>query len=507
MEAMLKKRIVSKYNRVFTTEFSGESSSEAVAPDVMPDISEILRTSGLVLLRSKTTENGKVSLSASVSASVVYAPDDETGGLYSLRLSIPFAAEAESPEISEECRTVVSIRLSSIDARMLSSRKISVRAEVMISIDCYATEELELVEDVQTEEPAALHVKKEEFELSSISCVREKTFVISDEYSLPPGTGELRDILSPSTTIRVDDIKAVGNKLVFKGSVDTRLLCALSGETQVGEIVFSTAFSQMLEMEELGEDPDTSYALMLTAAYYEPVTDVDRNSSVSMELHVVAQAVSRNRESYSFASDVYSNAYDCSVEASTLERSSYVRRQVVRDTVRQVLSAPGVVREVVFSDARAIAASVDGGKATVKLSVSVVYLDGDGNYRSVRGSVSASFETEMEPDMELVPDAFGVVEIYASPGAEGVELRIPVEMEFMIMRNVGIPIISGIELNPRQSENQPQRPSIALIPRDGKLDLWRVAKLYGSTVELIEQANAQQEGEVPRMLLIPREVC
>ena len=72
MEATLKKRSVSKYSMVFSTEFTGDSSTEAVVPDVLPDISDILFATGMVLLRSKTTEDGKVSLSASVSASVVY---------------------------------------------------------------------------------------------------------------------------------------------------------------------------------------------------------------------------------------------------------------------------------------------------------------------------------------------------------------------------------------------------------------------------------------------------
>lgn len=499
MEAMLKKRSVSKYSKVFSTEFTGDSSTEAVVPDVLPDISDILFATGMVLLRSKTTEDGKVGLSASVSASVVYSPENETG-LNCLHLTMPFEAEAESADISADCRTTAEIKLVSIEARMINTRKVSVRAEVLITINCYAPDMLELVEDVEAPPEVSLHIKKENHEFSLISDVREKTFVISDEYILPSGSREIREILSPSSVVRVDDIKALGNKLVIRGVCQTHLLCACGDGLEPEQISFSTNFSQMMEMENIGEEPDVSYRLMMTAAYYEPVMTSEQKCSVNMELHMVVQAVCSCLERAELVSDMYSNKCECNFESRSEDLPVIVRRQVLRSTIREIIKTPMPAREIIYADARVT--SVSGNVAGI--AIIGLYTDEEGVCRTLRGNFTVEFETETEADMSLIADLACVTEVFASPAAEGIEIRVPVEIEAIIMKSLTVVIPMQPQLCERECGSE--MPSLILIPASVCTDMWQTAKKYGSTQELIKQANclAGEDTEIT-MLLIPRE--
>lgn len=497
MEAMLKKRSVSKYSRVFTTEFTGESTTETVVPDVLPDISEILYVSGTVLLRSKTTGEGKVSLSGSISVSAVYLPDGETG-LRSIQTTMPFAAEAEDEAITEGCRTVVSVKLTSIDARMINTRKLSVRAEVLLQIDCYAADILTLTEDISTDSEGLLHVRKESSEICVVRDIREKTFVVSDEYILSAGADDVREILSHQTSILIDEVKYVGSKLILRGSAATRLLCSSGDELVPVEISFSTPFSQILEMDAAGEDADTSYRAMLTAAYYEPVTNSEHRRSISMELHLVVQAVCSSNEICNVVSDVYSNRCICQCAIEQIEHTALVRRQITRSTVKETVKTPTPVNTVVYAHAQVISFS----ETTAKIRVSGIYLDEEGEYRAFKNSAVSQFDTGTIGDYQARIDCAHVAELYVSPESEGVELRISVEFEIIISSSSYLPEPCEPELCEMQGGEAPV--SLYLVPKIACKDLWGTAKRYGSTVELIEKANESENSY--GMLIVPVEV-
>lgn len=498
MDAALKKRSISKYSKVFSIEFTGGSSSEAVVPDVLPDITDIVFSSGAVLLRSKTTEDGRVSLSASIAASVVYSPENDTG-LNCLHLTLPFEAEAEDPDISADCRTVADLKLASIDARMLNTRKVSVHAEVLISISCYLPDTMELAEDVEAPPEAGLHVKKQSAVFSVISDVREKTFVITDEYAPPAGAGAVREILFPASSIRVDDVKALGNKLILRGVCQTHMLCVCGDDRMPQQLSFSTNFSQMLEMDNIGGEPDVTAGIMLTAAYYEPSVSAEPQGMISMELHLVAQVVCSRTERAELICDMYSNRCDCSFEQRSDDYSAVVRRQSLRAVMRASARTPVPASEIIFTDARVT--SLSGG--SISASVSGIYIDEEGLYRSIKTAAAAELEAELEKDMDLRADSACIPEIFASTTADGIELRIPADVDAVITRTQTVITPELPQLNEKEGDGS--LPAIVLVPAADGTDLWQLAKRYRSTPELIERANAACGGEFA-MLLIPREL-
>ena len=102
-----------------------------------------------------------------------------------LSFTMPYNTTAESPEIAEDATAVTTIKLNSVDTRMLNPRKVLVRADISTMIDCYIEGEMAMFSGVESEMQDDIKVKTDSCSFSPITAVREKTFVVSDEYQIP----------------------------------------------------------------------------------------------------------------------------------------------------------------------------------------------------------------------------------------------------------------------------------------------------------------------------------
>ena len=123
--------------KVFEYAMPVEQAAETVVPDTMPDVERILYAEGTVIIRSKEVNEGRVSVSAGVAATVVYSPE---GGGAPCRVSaaVPVELELDAPGVTQESIPVAMLTLTGIEARMLNPRKLLVRAVISAEVECYA---------------------------------------------------------------------------------------------------------------------------------------------------------------------------------------------------------------------------------------------------------------------------------------------------------------------------------------------------------------------------------
>jgi hypothetical protein len=75
-------------------------------------------------------------------------------------------------------------------------------------------------------------------------------------------------------------------------------------------------------------------------------------------------------------------------------------------------------------------------------------------------------------------------------------------MRIQTCTNQSFPMVTALEVGEPIAPD-PERPSL-ILRRAGEMSLWELAKLCGSTVEAIENANQLCEDPLPdQMLLIP----
>lgn len=93
----------------------------------------------------------------------------------------------------------------------------------------------------------------------------------------------------------------------------------------------------------------------------------------------------------------------------------------------------------------------------------------------------------------------------ALPAANGVELRVGVAFQPLLLRREERLCISTLELDESKPQEEEGRPSIVLRQMVDGESLWDIAKAYATTINEIRQANGMEEetAEPGRLLLIP----
>lgn len=306
--------------RVFEYAMPVEEASETVVPDTMPDVERILCAEGMVMIRSKEVTNERVNVSAVVGATVLYAPEGGEG-VCTLGASIPIVVDVDAPGVTEDSSAVASLTLANVEARMLNPRKLLVRAVVNVEIECYNRSELSVTTGLDGDGAAGVETLCEAASISPVVCVREKTFVVSDEYRLQPGLLPIGTLLWHTAEIIPGSVRSVGAKLIFNGTVRLSALYEAANSTELCPVSFETEFSQMIDADTDFASPDCSVYSMLTAEYVEPVTLAGGERGISAEFHLVSQCVCTDSVRVQCMTDCYSNACELEIGRSQTELS------------------------------------------------------------------------------------------------------------------------------------------------------------------------------------------
>lgn len=500
METILRKTGFDCYHKAFSQTLRREETQDCVVPDIFPDIASILDTTGCVLIRSKDVSAGRVRLEAAVPAKVAYVPEGENG-LRCLDVNVPLYISADDERVGDGCLCTAALSLVGLDARMLNPRKVMVRAEVCVSIECYAKEEMLFPSGIEDDKFGVSTLVKTE-SITAVDCVTEKTFAVTDEYALPASKPAIDSVVSQRTELVTEDVKTVGSKVILKGCVKSCLMyCTADGLP--ASVDFTTGYSQIIECADAGEEPFVRIDSILTGAYYEILPD-SGGRTVSMELHLVAQAVQSGKREVQYLSDAYCNSRYLELKDEQSELECIRRESVLKETLRDTLEVPGGMPEVCDAYARCGAVSIDGAKIAVPVTVCVVYKTGEGKLASVRKRCGLSLETVLEEGEKVGGCTVSTSELYVAPTAGGAELRLPVEARAAVCRTVPIRCLCSVNVS-EEGPDLGELPTLTLLKAHGAEELWTIAKENCSTVEAIVAANGIDESfRWGKYILVPK---
>ncbi len=499
MDTALKKNIYEHLAPVWTGSFSRDFTTESIVPDAMPDVASVVDAEGIVTLRSKETEAGAVTLAASVSASVMYMPEGD-GPMQSLSVTVPVELRADAPGADTDCRTVARLRVRALDARTVNSRKLSVRVDVDWDIAVYQKRSLELAAALEQDD-GSVHILPRSAPMVTVADVREKTFVVTDEYQLPAGCAGAERILSQRAEAVVEDVKYVSGKVVFRGRIRAGLIFVGREDGRIYAGRYETEFSQIMEVDAAAPEASAETTLMFTGAYFDLPDRADENGRVTAELHLVAQTVCRQSGEADYIADAYSNRTALIAQTEQVTLVSSVRPVFMRQTVTGSAELMGGPGEVLSVSAAVGGVTVEG--ETVKTAVgirAVIGLEG-GGYTTARCRLTAEFTTDIPAGTELKNVTVTAQDVFCAAAGGGLDVRAALQMEAVAVTKTALSAVTALSEDAEAWADMPAAPSITLARVEPGADMWAVAKRYRSTVEAIAAAN---EGREAGLLLIPK---
>lgn len=496
MELALKKEKYNRFEPIWHESVSDEFTADCVILDTMPDVQDILDAEGTLLLRSKVTEDGSVLLTASVQGAVLYLPEGAAGA-QSLAVSLPVEMRLEGQSIQADCRTVCRMRLRSIEAKMVNSRKIGVRAEVVADVWCYNESPLELPVGME-QDKAFVHTREKTATVVQVSDVREKSFVITDQYILPSALSAKGRILLQCAEPAAEDIKFVSGKVIFRGRVAVNMLLE---NTETGQLIpmrYDTEFSQIMEADVYGEEADPEILLQLTGVYFDLPEHEDGGGKINVEVHMAAQCVCRKNEPVRYVEDMYSNREMLRPLFAEMSCIGNLQPVSMRQTVtgRVEFSGDG---DAIWSTATIASLALD--EETVKTSVNVrlVVQQKNGMLLPVRCRLGAEFTTEAVPGTKLENVMVRVTDVFCSMSEGAADIRVVLQMDGSRVWLEELRCVRAVEMEPDLLVEK--HASLTLVRVGSEPDLWALAKEYHSSPEVIAAANERNTSGV---LLIPK---
>lgn len=479
MEIRFKDGSLRYYERTLNTAILREDTAETIVPDSRPDAAEVLLTDGQSCLRGKDVRLGSVTVAGVSELTALYRAGD--GSVERLTADVPFEAELKLSGTGDGDRIVASVRLAGCEARLLSTRKLLLRAEVCVTVSVWSPRELTWAEEGDTE-GCGVELLREERTLFPVTAVEEKTFSAEEDLPRPAGKPAASAVLYSRALLRREAAEAVGSKLVVRGTAEVTAVCLGAGG-EISQAELSLPWSAFLELPEGEAELLFEPVCALTGCSVEA-----SDGGFSVAVGGVVQTPIRSRREISFLSDAYSTDCELTPEYAEVlldagaEEKSETDAAVIR---LEELKKPGSLLSVTADCGR-----TRPDKESVRVPVTVKVLwqreDGRAELRTGRGEASCVGRGGV-PEAECGAP-------YASVTAAGTEVRVPVSFRVSAIRREELRLLTAAGTK----EAAPiDRPTVTLRYAAEGDTVWSLGKEKHLPAASVRSYNGLGEGEEP----------
>ena len=317
-------------------------------------------------------------ISGTVRVTVLYTPENETG-VRALEFAMPFTVQGEG--LADCAHVSAETEIELLESRMLNPRKIFTRCKLVTHLTGYRKVCLTISADAEAEPGQRVEKRCCGQNVTLLRQVAEKDLTFSETMSLSLGREGAAELLHCRTGGTVTETKVIGNKLIFKGVFLVAVLYRTTGG-QLASASSELPFSQIMEIDSIGESAQVSMRLQITGADIQIDGADDEGRQLAVTIYYHTMALLREIREVTLLTDLYSTAYELRYEPCQLDLCSLYDAVTRRQTVREVLEI-GVAAESILSlcaDCGAVSVSREGDTTQLRTAVTVraLYLDEGG---------------------------------------------------------------------------------------------------------------------------------
>ena len=462
-----------------------EQTQEVRLPEDMPDIGSIVCAWGQCVLRGKEWHSDKIGVTGGVMAWVMYIPADGSEPRC-VEAWLPMQGKWSMPETKMEGSIRTKWLLGGVDGRMLSARKMLVRANAQVLAEAMAPSQAEVF--TPTELPEDVQLLKKTYLMQLPKEAGEKTFFVEEELQV----ADMEKPVSVSVTPVVKEQPVVGGKAVFRGDAKVHLVYkGMDGMLHSADR--ELPFSQF-------SDLDRDYDKEATLCVMPAVSNMEMEETegrVNLKASLVMQYLVYDREQVDVYEDAYSNLRQLDSCKQAVQLPMELDRMHQRLEIGVELpTAAQTVDVIVYPRHCAVHRAGQLHELENCGSMQIVYYDESGRLCANVERYNAIWE--VPGDCQVL----GMLKDVEIPQTDNQMARSALELEAIATSERDMEMISGMELG-ELVRPDPARPSL-ILRRAGEKNLWQIAKESGSTMDAIAKANALEgEPQADRMLLIP----
>lgn len=500
MDLTFQEKSIAYLQKMVSQVKSQEETAEVNVQDRDPDIGRIVGCWGIPVIRSKELQQNTMGVSGGISAWVLYVPEDGSAPRQTATY-LPFSMKWDIPNTERDSSMQVICSLQSIDARMVSSRKLLVRATVSCEATLYTS--AEAVFHTLENPPKELEVLRDRLSLRLPAEAAEKSFTLDDELELPGGTPEIDRIVAYQLTPQVRDSKVLGEKALFKGICGVHLIY-MAPEERLATWDFELPFSQYTELSRHYDQEETLQSTLLLTGVELDVAEDRRH--LLLKCGLCAQCTVLAEQVLDMVVDLYGIRQAVKPEFAALPIRSRLDRQQLPSVaeVQFPMRSSSLIDSTVLSGTPRVNRNGDSAAIEVPVWCCILYYDEDGTLQGRSSRDSAKAEVHLAEGCPLEASGQIAGPVQWAPGSSGTQVRIPISITVDSYANQELTMVSGAQVA-EPIRPDPNRPSVIIRAPGPEDTLWTLAKAYGSTVSAIQGANHLSGNIIgnEKMLLIP----
>ena len=474
-------------------------------PDYRPDIVKVLKEKGELRFDETKAANGAAWLKGSLVFKVLYRSDRENGKISCLRGEIPFQERLNIDGLSEYEMVKASGEIEDISIGVINSRKLSVRAVVILKAEAVEEADEELtcgIEDGENYEQ-----KKERIEALRLLFSRKDVCRQKSEIVLPSSKPNIQEILWKSVELRNVEGRMRDGKADVTGEI---LVSVLYNDEEEGERLqwYETTLplSCCVDCEMTAEDCISRIRISPASMELEIKPDYDGEERILvLELALDMDIAVWTEEKIELLSDLYSLQKNvipvrkrCKVEKLLIKNQAKTRitEQMElsggQEKVLQICACEGSV--LLEKKER----TPDGVQVEGILAVELLYITTDDHM-----PIGAAKEIYPFSQLVEIPASKAEVRIEMTSGLEQlsavmldqehIEIKAAVHIEVMAFEESEIENIEEVTEEPFDMETLQNSPGLVGYIAKPQDSLWAIARENHTTISDIMETNGLKE--------------
>lgn len=477
-----------------------EQTADVVIPDSIPDADRVVDAYGTLLLRSEECGADSAQITGSVQVGAMVA--EEGGTPYCVQTEIPFSVRRDFPQQEQDCYLQCRCTLKAVDARLLNSRKVLIRAGISCTVWVYSPRirtQYDISEPAQT-----LQLLRRKVPMKLPMGLAERSFAVNEELELPEGKNPIGRMFKCLYRPKITEQRMVGSKAVFKGELFVHALYEDS-EQKLCTWQWTVPFSQYADMERELDEGDLQTFLTLTSAQTEPDSQFE-SRRLLLSAGLLAQCMTVGIQEVSLIEDAYCTDAELTPQWEETEMNGLLDRQTFRETadIEAETEAENIVDAWLYPDEPEKLRNGMQMELSVPMNCNLLYYDSKGELQGKTLRPTAKLTTELAENAECEIAALTEGELYCSANRRQMTLRVPLDITVDSIAQQKFKAVCGGQIEPYEKKTGRQ-PSVILRRTDGEDSVWEIAKQFHTPVDEILSANALAEQTVPgnTLLLIP----
>ena len=481
---------------------------ELVLPDFCPDLSRVLKCKTTTRITSKAVQSGRLTMEGVVLVNVMYV-DAEEGGVRAHEAAMSFTREVDVPGASEECAAMVESRVSYMNCRVLTARKLDLHGAVTLHVRVGQRRPLSILTGA---EGCCIKLQKQELPLTTMTDSMEKYIPINEDIELGENDRSVRCILRSEGCVKEAECKPVGGRVVLKGELTVCAVYCTENPRVLGRVEQAIPFSQILDLEGVDEDNVCDAVFEVTSLEMHPRTGLDGEcKTISVSAAVLASITVTRDVVVPVITDCYSTKFDMAVERSMV--SGQRRADSFHETYRckKTIELPVEAEQILDCWCECMVDSSRVQDNTLMLDgrivVCMLATDADGGILYHEKPVETQYQRATPRcEREVVCEPMLTVQSArcSLSGPATAEAEVELSVRGDVFEQVSQSLVCSMEPDESKPKSPPSAALVVYYAGEGER-LWDIAKRYNTDVDEVALTNELPDGVIHRktMLLIP----